>query len=157
MKVGVVAVGNRFAGDDAVGPLVLDAARVELPTGVAAIECDGEPTRLLDAWDGLDAVVLVDAASSGSPVGTVHRLDPDTASAALGAAPRATGTHGAGVAEALALGAVLGRRPDRVVLVAVEARAFSPGDPLSSELERALPAAVAAVLDEVECLGAVPA
>ena len=43
MTVGVVAVGNRFAGDDAVGPLVLDALReAGLPAGVVAVERDGE-------------------------------------------------------------------------------------------------------------------
>ena len=150
MRIGVLAVGNRFAGDDAVGPLVLDRlGEAGLPSGVVAVELDGEPTRLLDAWDGLDAVVVVDAAWSGAPVGTLHRLDPDASSDTLGTAPRVVGTHGAGVAEALALGAVLGRRPRRVVLVAVEGRAFSAGDRRSPAVDAAVPAAVAAVLAEV--------
>lgn len=153
MTVGVVAVGNRFAGDDAVGPLVLDALReAGLPAGVVAVERDGEPARILDAWDGLDAVVVVDAARSGAPVGTVHRVDPDDEPGALAGA-RAAGTHGAGVAEALALGAVLGRRPPRVVLVAVEGEAFAGGAAVTAAVAAAVPVAVGTVLHEVARLG----
>lgn len=169
MRVGVLAVGNRFAGDDGIGPLVLDALRDELPASVVAYELDGEPARLLDAWAGLDAVVLVDAACSGVPVGTVHRVvavaasEPSPAPAAdetavgitLPAAPRST--HGAGVAQALGLGRMLGRLPAEVVVIGVEGTCFSPGTGLSHEVADAVPAAVQAVRSEVERLVAVPA
>ena len=169
MRVGVLAVGNRFAGDDGVGPLVLDAVRDELPTNVVARELDGEPARLLDAWDGLDAVVLVDAACSGAPVGTVHRVvavaasEPPPARSADGtrlgvtlpAAPRST--HGAGVAQALGLGRMLGRLPAEVVVIGIEVTRFAPGSGLTRDVAHALPAAIAAVRAEVERLAAVPA
>lgn len=169
MRVGVLAVGNRFAGDDGVGPFVLDAVRDELPANVVARELDGEPARLLDAWDGLDAVVLVDAACSGAPVGTVHRVVAVTASEppparsadgtvvaiTLPAAPRST--HGAGVAQALGLGRILGRLPAEVVVIGVEGTRFSPGAGLSHGVTDALPAAVQAVRAELERLVEVPA
>ena len=173
MRVGVLAVGNRFAGDDGVGPFVLDAVRDELPANVVARELDGEPARLLDAWDGLDAVVLVDAACSGAPAGTVHRvvavgtsppppppppapaLDGTVVGITLPGAPRST--HGAGVAQALGLGRQLGRLPAEVVVIGIEGTRFSPGVGLSHEVTHALPTAVQAVRAEVERLVAVPA
>ena len=66
-------LGSRYRGDDAVGPLVADRLRA---AGATVLECDDEPTRLLDAWAGLDLVVIVDAVSSGAAAGTVHRVDP---------------------------------------------------------------------------------
>lgn len=169
MRVGVLAVGNRFAGDDGIGPLVLDAVRNALPEQVVARELDGESTRLIEAWDGLDAVVVVDAASTGAPIGTVHRLvevapsDPrrpravDGTRVAITMPGRRRSTHGAGVAEALGLGRMLGRLPAEVVVIGVEGAHFSPGMGLSQGAADALPAAVAAVLDEVARLVAVPA
>ena len=53
-------LGSRYRGDDAVGPLVADRLRA---AGATVLECDDEPTRLLDAWAGLDLVVIVDAVS----------------------------------------------------------------------------------------------
>lgn len=159
MRVGVVAVGNRFAGDDAVGPLVLDAVRGGLPAGVRAVELDGEPARILDAWEDLDAVVLVDAACSGASVGSVLRmvLDGDPADVALVPAGPAAGTHGAGVAEAVGLGRALGRVPSTVVVVAVEGRRFASGDECSHEVLASVPHAARMVRDEVVRLSAVPA
>lgn len=159
MTVGVISVGNRFAGDDAVGPLVLDAVRGDLPAGVVAVELDGEPTRILAAWDGLDAVVLVDAACSGAPVGSVHRVvvDPEHPDAVLVPSGSAAGTHGAGVAEAFGLGRALGRVPAAVVVVAVEGRRYAAGDECSAEVVAALDEAAALVRDEVVRLTAVPA
>lgn len=169
MKVGVLAVGNRFAGDDAVGPLVLDAVRPDLPTGVVAAELDGESTRILEAWEGLDGVVLVDAASAGAPVGTVHRVvevaatDPRRPRAPAGtriavAQPgRRRSTHGAGVADALGLARVLGRLPTEVVIIGVEGTRFSPGAGVSDEVVHAVPRAVRAVLAEVARLRGVAA
>ena len=173
MRVGVLAVGNRFAGDDGVGPFVLDAVRDELPANVVARELDGEPARLLDAWDGLDAVVLVDAACSGAPAGTVHRvvavgtsppppppppapaLDGTGVGITLPGAPRST--HGAGVAQALGLGRQLGRLPAAVVVIGIEGTRFAPGSGLTREVAHAMPTAIAAVRAEVERLVAVPA
>ena len=66
-------LGSRYRGDDAVGPLVADRLRA---AGATVLECDDEPTRLLDAWAGLDLIVIVDAVSSGAAAGTVHRVDP---------------------------------------------------------------------------------
>ncbi len=158
MRVGVLAVGNRFAGDDAIGPLVLDAVRDDLPAGVPAVELDGEPARILDAWDGLDAVVLVDAASSGMPVGTVHRVDlePPCAPTVL-PARGGTSSHAAGVAEALGLGRTLGRVPATVIVLAVEGRRFGPGEAPSTAVAAAVDGVARAVRDEVGRLVAVPA
>lgn len=159
MRVGVLAVGNRFAGDDAVGPLVLDAVRDDLPVDVAAVELDGEPARILVAWDDLDAVVLVDAAWSGAPVGSVHRVvvDPERPDAVLVPSGPAAGTHGAGVVEALGLGRALGRIPKAVVVIAVEGRRYAAGDDCSAEVVAALDEASTLVQDEVLRLAAVPA
>jgi hydrogenase maturation protease len=129
-------LGSRYRGDDAVGPLIADRLRA---SGAAVLECDDEPTRLLDAWAGLDLVVIVDAVSSGSAPGTVHRVDPGD-----GPLPRDLGlasTHAFSVPEALELGRALGRAPRRVLVVGVEGVAFGMGDPVTP--------AVAAVLDDV--------
>ena len=162
-RVAVLAVGNRFAGDDGVGFAVLDAARADLPAEVVVHELDGEAGRVLEAWEGCRAAVIVDAALSGSPPGTVHRVvvdAPDPSLAWNGPGPRVLGlnlpahasTHGAGVAEALALGGVLGRRPHEVVLVGIEGARFGPGDGLSHEVVHALPGAVRLLVAEAERL-----
>jgi hydrogenase maturation protease len=142
-------LGSRYRGDDAVGPLVGDRLR---SAGATVLDCDDEPTRLLDAWAGLELVVIVDAVSSGAaaavPAGTVHRFD-----AGEGPLPRELGlasTHAFSVPDALELGRALGRAPGRVVVIGVEGAAFGMGDTLTPAVEAALDGVAAAVLGELE-------
>lgn len=154
-QVVVIAVGNRFGSDDGVASAVLDAASSRLSAAVGMREVDGEPTRLLDAWDGAVAAVVVDAARSGRPAGTVHRLVVTGSDADLPdwpARPPAASSHGPGLADALALGRALDRVPAHVVLLAVEGVDFSPGDGLTPAVAAGLPAAADAVVAEVQRL-----
>ena len=126
-------LGSRYRGDDAVGPLVADRLRA---ADAPVLECVEEPTRLLDAWAGLELVVIVDAVSSGAAAGTVHRID-------LGDEPlprdlRLASTHAFSVPDALELGRELGRAPQRVIVVGVEGASFRMGDPLTPEVDAAL-------------------
>ncbi len=136
----VVAPGNTLRGDDGLGPAVAARLRAlfpELPilTGAA------DALSILAFWEGAEAAYLVDAAVTGAESGHLHRLD-------LSAQPlpkemARCSSHGLGLAEALALGRSLGRLPERVTLLAVEAAGFAPGTGLSP-----------AVADRVEPLAA---
>lgn len=132
----IIGVGNSYRGDDGVGPAVLALLREERPPGTRLLECDGDCSALLDAWHGADAVMLIDAVSSGAPPGTVYRFD-----ALAQALPREVSfqsTHAFGVAEALALGRTLGQLPASLIIYAVEGKAFTTGMGLSLEVELAI-------------------
>ena len=123
----VFGLGHPDRGDDAVGRLVARRLRQMLPDDVAVVEQDGDAAALVPALRAQDAVWLVDAACSGAPAGTVHRLD-----CAAGHAPPpgpAASSHGLGVAEALALARALGSLPQQCVLFAIEGAEFTPGAP----------------------------
>jgi hydrogenase maturation protease len=115
------------------------------------LDCADEPTRLLDLWDGLDAVVVVDALSSGAEPGTLHRID-----AGGGPLPRdlrLASTHAMGIADALELGRALGRAPRRVVVLGIEGVSFGMGEDVTPAVAGALDELVALALQE---LGEVP-
>jgi hydrogenase maturation protease len=134
-SVVVIGVGNALRHDDAAGLLVVRSlsARAQA-AGIAVHEQEGEPLALLDIWEGADAVVLVDAISSGGAPGSVRRLD--ASSAPLPARLRGLSTtHAVGVGEAIELARALHRLPERVVLFGVEGRRFDAGEGLSDELE----------------------
>src|SRR5581483_11121820 len=131
----IIGVGNGYRGDDGVGPAILALLREERSPGVRLLECDGDCSTLLDAWHGADAVMLIDAVSSGAPPGTVYRFD--ALSQALPRAVSFQSTHAFGVAEALALGRTLGQLPASLIIYAVEGKTFTTGMGLSPEVELA--------------------
>jgi hydrogenase maturation protease len=160
----LVGVGSPDRGDDAIGPEVIALIAEWVAGGSMGVHAPGrrpfslpagtqvlsrsDPTRLIDVLADADLAVIVDAVRTGGPPGTVHVLQagadqPGPPAAGTGAAP---GTHGIGVGDALALARALGRLPERVVIVGVEAERFEMGTPPSAAVQAALvPAARAAL------------
>jgi hydrogenase maturation protease len=145
--VKVIGAGNRWRGDDAVGLLVAERLRAELP-GVEVLALEGEPAGLIDAWEGVDAVFVVDAVSSGSPAGTIHRVDA-TRRDLQDDVFRAS-THALGLAEAVALARALGRLPGSLVVYGVEGTAFEAGGEPTAAVAAAADRVAALVREEVE-------
>ena len=145
----VIGVGNRWRGDDAAGLVAAQRLRASVP-GANVVELEGEPVSLLDAWDGEEQVIVIDAVVSGSDAGTVHRIDaledelPDYM--------RRTSTHALGLAEAIELGRALDRLPDELVVLGIEGSAFDAGDGLTPEAERGVAAAVDRAAAELAAL-----
>jgi hydrogenase maturation protease len=137
----VIGVGNPYRRDDGVGPAV--AARVADGLGsgdhrhVRVCEHDGEPAGLLDLWDGARTAIVVDSVRSGAAPGTVHRTTLHDAARA--AAPRGS-THGLGLGDAVELARALGRLPQTMVVVGIEAGDTGHGsglsDPVADAAER---------------------
>jgi len=132
----VIGAGNDLRHDDAAG---LEAARRVRRIGgraIEVIEACGDLSGLAGIWSGRDRVILLDAARSGAPCGTVHRLD-----AAAGPLPVAFArgsTHGLGIAEAVELSRALGRLPRALVIYGIEGREFGPGTGLSPAVAEAV-------------------
>ena len=143
-KALVVGVGNEFAGDDAAGLLIARMVRERVPAGVEVVEHEGEPTALLDRWDGARLAIVVDATSGGGEQGSVRVMD--ATDAPLPAQLTGTSTHAFGLAEAIELGRALGRLPERLLVVGVEGARFEAGAGPSAEVRAALDPAVDQVL-----------
>ena len=143
----VIGVGNRWRSDDAVGLDVVDRLRDTLPAEVELMEREGEPTSLIDAWEGADAVWVVDAVSSGAEAGTLHRLDAGERE--LPAELFRTSTHHFGLAEAVELARAVGSLPKRFVVFGIEAGELGLGNTLSPAVADAVDRAAAAVREEV--------
>ncbi len=128
----VLCVGNPDRGDDGVGQLVASLLSGRLPEDVLVTECGGGAAEVLDRIADVDCAILVDAAVSGAPPGTVHRVD----CVAGGFVPPAgvASSHGLGVAEAIALARTLGCLPRLCVIYAVEAKRLTPGGDVSREV-----------------------
>jgi hydrogenase maturation protease len=143
----VVGLGNAWAGDDAAGLLVVRSLKDQLPEDIAVIEQEGEPTALLDVWDGTDIAIVVDAVRAGGVPGEIRRFDASADS--LPAAVTAHSTHAFGLAETIELARQLGRMPQRLVVIGIEARVFDAGSEPSVDVAAALEPAAKAVLEEL--------
>jgi hydrogenase maturation protease len=103
------------------------------------------PFQLIELWAEADDVVVVDAARSGQPPGTIHRFD--VRSEELPVDVLGGSTHAIGVAEVVELARALDRLPARLTVYGIEAGVMSHGNVLSPEVEAAVGSVVAELSD----------
>jgi len=140
----ILGCGNRDRGDDAAGVLVAERLWI---LGLDAQLCSGQALELIDAWNGTDDVIIVDAVMTGGPAGKVWLWEgeqlplPETLSLS---------THGFGVAEAIRLARALDRLPKRLRVFAIEGSRFELGSTLSPEVMCAVKEVVAHITKALE-------
>jgi hydrogenase maturation protease len=144
----VIGVGNPDRGDDGVGPLVASRMKRGADSRFRVIQQAGDGLSLMDAWEGADTVIILDAAFSGTSAGTIHRID-----ASVDSMPKdflRCSTHALGVAEAIELARALDRLPRRVIVYGIEGMSFEQGAGISEAVEAASGKLEALVLCDLE-------
>lgn len=142
----VIGIGNPLRGDDAVGLLVARRVRELGGPRVEVLELEGEPGRLIDAWQGARLAVVVDAVRAGAREGSVMRFD--ASATALPASISASSTHALGLGDAIEIARALDRLPPRLVVYGVEGASFGAGEAVSEPVAAAVDEAARAVLRE---------
>lgn len=136
----VIGIGNELRRDDGAGPAVIGELRGRSLRDATLVVTDGEPTRLIDLWDGADLAIVVDAASGRS--GHISEMD------SVDGVPPGTSSHALGLGAATRLGEVLGRMPRRMRVYVIEGADFGFG----SGLDPAVARAVTEVADRITAL-----
>ena len=146
----VIGIGNPFRRDDGIGPEVAAQIQEQRLPGVRVVIADGEPAGLLEAWEGADLAVVIDAIQRvPATPGSIHRF---TASQ-LETGNTTASSHGLGVPDAIRLGRALERLPGQLVILAVEGADTGPGTGLSDAVAAAVPHVAAAVMAELKRIG----
>lgn len=129
----VIGVGNELRHDDGAGPAVISELRNRSVKDVTLVATDGEPTRLIDLWDGADLAVVIDAVPSESTEpGRVRELE------FIDGLHTGTSSHALGLGVAAQLGETLGRMPARMRVYVIEGADFGWGCGLCAPVARAV-------------------
>jgi len=146
----IIGVGNLFRGDDAAGLLAAQRLKGLVQDRAEVIEAELAGLDVLDLMSGASAVILIDAARSGQPTGTIHRIDASADPISGDLFPHST--HVLNAVDAIEIGRALGLLPSRVILYGVEVGDTTAGNALSSTVAAALDQVVEQVLRELEGL-----
>ncbi|KZL16270.1 hydrogenase 2 maturation endopeptidase [Pseudovibrio axinellae] len=151
----IIGIGNRYRSDDAFGCIVAAELAGIASSDVRCIEHDGEPATLMECWEGVDEVILVDAVSSGAQAGKIFRFN-----LALEKLPEEFNlysTHAFGVPQAVELARALHKLPANISFIGVEGECFNAGVSLSKTLLKRKHEVVAEILCELRKKGDVHA
>lgn len=146
----IIGIGATMRGDDGIGPAAVacmeQANTIAMDGSIELLTLDGEPTRLIEAWRDRELAIVIDAVRTGSAPGAIHRVA--VGHDALPSWTSGASSHSAGLAEAVALGRVLERLPDQLVIFGMEPADLSHGQGLSAAAADALPSLVDLVVAE---------
>ena len=148
----VLGLGNVLCGDDGAGVAALHRLLRgwELPDEVLALDGGTLGLSLLPLVDSAAQVILVDAIAADGPPGTLVRLEGDEVGPAV---YERLSPHQIGVADLMSGAALVGRYPDRVILVGVVPATTDLELGRTPAVEARLDDLVAAVIAELAALG----
>lgn len=149
-KVIIIGIGNEYRSDDAVGLLVARTINQKQLPSVTVKEASGEGTSLMDAWQGFENVILVDAVSSGAKPGTFFRIRANEESV-----PKKFfhySTHAFSIAEAVELARAMNTLPPNVMVYGIECANFAAGINLSSVVKEAAGWVIENIIEEIEAI-----
>ena len=143
----VVGIGNRDRGDDGFGPAVAHRLMERVPSTARILERSGDALAMIEDWDGIPSVIVIDAMAPIRKPGKVHRFDLTGSPLPIGFAPASS--HAFGVAETVELARSLGRLPQCLVAYLVEGEQFGTGAPLSLAVAEAVEHVADRIVSEV--------
>jgi len=144
-KILVLGIGNLLLSDDGVGIHAIQQLEKQytLPAEVQVVDGGTCGLDLLQFLEGVDHLVIIDAAQLGKPPGTIVRMEGDHVPAYLALK---TSPHEIGLPELLFTARLTDIYPPRVVIFGMQ--------PQSIETTLGLTPPVAAKLDELVSLAA---
>lgn len=145
-----IGVGNEHRRDDGIGLLLARIVRTRKLDGVTVLESNGDGAALMDMWAEAPTVILIDAVSSASPAGTLHRLEAHRETIPVSFSKHST--HLLSVAEAVEMARVLKRMPARLIIYGIEGADFGEGIGLSAEVATAAQTALERLVEEIRSL-----
>lgn len=151
----VLGLGNRLMGDDAAGPLVLDALKRDATPGDDRVRWRDGGTiglALLPEIEDARALVVVDAARFGATPGAVQVFEGAEMDALLRGGRQSV--HAVALADLLGAAALRGHLPARRALVAVQPRQIGLGLQPTSAVHTAIPRLAQAVRERIAAWGA---
>ena len=143
----VIGVGSRLRGDDAVGPLLIDALSQFSHFQVELVDAGSDALGILEYFQGREHVIVVDACHMGREAGCIVEFDPTQIDFILKENP--ISLHGLGLAESIKMAQCLHMLPQDLKIIGIEPESIQFNGSLSVPVHRALRMAVEIVEDKL--------
>lgn len=150
----VIGIGNRLRGDDAIGPLAIDALRALNRPELELIDAGSDALGVLEYFENKQRVLLIDACLMGRKPGTIIGFEPAEAQLILNQDPLSL--HGLGLSEALEMARSLKLLPEELKIYGIEPDYMQFEEQLSPAMAEALESVVSKVQNELQKVEGLP-
>ena len=143
----VIGVGSRLRGDDAIGPLLIDALSDQTHSQIELVDAGSDALGIIEYFQGRDHVIVVDGCQMGRDAGCIEEIDPTQIDLVIKDDP--VSLHGLGLAEAIKMAESLQMLPEDLKIIGIEPESIQFNSSLSVPVQRALKKAVKIVHTEL--------
>jgi len=144
----VIGIGSRLRGDDAIGPLLIDALKERGIPDLELVDAGSDALGILEYVQDRERVLIVDACAMGLSPGSVEIIQASRIKDVLQDDPMSL--HGLGLAEAIQMGTSLQMLPENLKIIGIEPESIQFNGSLSAPVKRALKRLVQMVQDELD-------
>ncbi len=148
MRPLIIGVGNDMRGDDGVGCEIVRRLAHLGPPIWDVCEAKDDALALMEAWQGREVAIIVDATQASGTPGKISRLDPTKGP--LNAIMNDVSSHGLGLGHSLELARSLAKLPASCIVFVIEGVRFETGTNLSPDVEKVIPQAMEQIRREAE-------
>jgi hydrogenase maturation protease len=155
-RVVVIGVGNTLCSDEGVGVHVVNKLeRMMLDSKIEVFDCGTNGFAVLEAMDGADKAIIIDATSSGKEPGTIQLYTMEDLLRMEERTFKLVSLHQFDLLATLKLGEMTSayRIPRKVVIIGVEAKSTEYSSELSNEVKNAVPRIIEAIVRETQVVG----
>ncbi|MCX7946379.1 MAG: HyaD/HybD family hydrogenase maturation endopeptidase [Hydrogenophilus sp.] len=151
-KAVVLGIGNILMGDDGLGIAAVESLQRDyrLPAAVEVLDGGTAGMELLEAIEGSDFLLVVDAIDAQQKPGSLIRLIDDEVPIFF---RRHLSPHGISFPDALAALELLGRLPHEVIVLGLQPQSIALSMELSPTIQAQLPLLVSSIAEELEKRG----
>lgn len=148
-NISIIGVGNIIMGNDGVGiHAVLKLREMELPAGVEVFDAGTDAFYALEAMDGRDKAIILDACHGNNAPGTLYRFTCNSLYEEWKQAFRLS-MHDLNLIDIMIRAKEVYRLPREIVFMGVEPAELKWSTELSLPVKAALPALIEMVLREL--------
>lgn len=148
----IVGVGNVLCSDEGVGIHVIDRLKkMDMPPYVSVFDCGTNGMAVLEALDGAEKGIIIDAASMGGAPGSIYRFTIDEILSMKSNLFRLVSLHQFDLISTLKVAQIthVYKIPDDVIVIGIEGKNYDFSLKLSSEVENSISTVIDMIMEDV--------
>ena len=145
-NIKIIAVGNDLYGDDGVAKKVLTALQdIEAFDSVELVDGATDALGLIDHFEGMYHVIIIDAAKMGEVPGTVRVFKADDV--ALNIKMDHLSVHGISLADTFEIAKTIDAMPRNLTIIGIEPESIAFAQGISASVTKSIPNAVSKIIE----------
>ncbi len=151
MKKVVLGVGNTLLSDEGLGIKALHMLRKrkDLPEDVVLVDGGTLSLNLLDNWERIDKLIIIDTIKGGKPPGTVYKLRVKVKELLDFYQNKRLSLHQINLYDLFYMAHFLEKFPEELIIFGIEPESFEPSLELSKRVREGLPKLLEEIIKEL--------